>query len=416
MAQTETEEIKQAPTPANHLETSRASRFAASRRRYAKPLILGAVLTLVLAAVLLWIHYSRFESTDDAQIDGHVSPISARVSGYIIKINVEDNRYVEAGTVLAEIDPRDYLVAVQLAQADLAEAQTSAQAAGVNVPIVSVSTGSQLTAAEADVESARAGVAAAAQQADAARAQLAAAEANNARAQSDLVRYRQLVEKQEISQQQYDQAVAAARAGAASVQAAQAAAMAAQQQVTQARDHLAQTQAGLRSAHTAPQQVEASRSRAASALATAQRKQAALDQANLNLQYTKIVAPISGVVSGRTAEVGQNLQPGQELMKLISLDDVWVTANFKETQLQRMQPGQPVTISVDAYGRKYKGHLDSIAGASGARFSLLPPENATGNYVKVVQRVPVKISLEPGSNRDRMLRPGMSVVPTVRVR
>ena len=379
------------------------------------PLIVGLPL-LLIAGVLLWRYFGSYESTDDAQVDGHVNSVSARVSGHVLKLNVQDNQFVKAGDVLVEIDPADYEIAVNRAKADYEDALAAASAAGVNVPITSVNTGSQLSSAEATVENARAGVSAAEQQLQAAKAQTAQAEANNSKAQSDLLRYKQLVDKQEISQQQYDQAVAAARAGAASVDAARAAAEAAGQGVVQARSKLAQTGADLRSAQTAPQQLAVTRSTAQSARAAAERKRADLDQAQLNLTYTRVVAPVSGIVSNRTVEVGQNVQPGQEMLKLIPLDDIWVTANFKETQLRQMRAGQPVEIKFDSNGKKYKGRIDSIAGASGARFSLLPPENATGNYVKVVQRIPVKIVFEPGETKEHVLRPGMSVEPKVWIR
>ena len=378
-------------------------------------LTLGGIV-LVVAGFFVWRYLTSYESTDDAQIDGHLNAISARVSGHVLKLMVEDNQYVQAGTPLVQIDPKDYQVAVEHARADYADAFAAAQAAQVNVPITSVNTGSQTTSAQADVDNARAGISVARQQLDAARAQVQQAEANNVKAQSDLVRYKQLVDKQEISQQQYDQAVAAARSSAAGVEAARASSSAAEQQVTQAQTRLAQAQANLRAAGTAPQQMSAIRSRAQAAQAAAERKKADLDQAELNLQYTSIVAPVNGIVSSRTVEVGQNVQAGQELMKIVPLDDIWVTANFKETQLKLMRPGQPVTISVDAYGKEYKGHVQSIAGASGARFSLLPPENATGNYVKVVQRIPVKITLDPGETKEHILRPGMSAEPKVWIR
>jgi membrane fusion protein (multidrug efflux system) len=349
-------------------------------------------------------------------VDGHINSISARISGHVISLNVQDNQYVQAGTVLVEIDPADYQIAYEKARADFEDAQATAAAAGVNVPITSVNTTSQVSATEADVASSRAGIAAAKQQLESSKAQLSEAEANNVKAQNDLGRYKQLVDKEEISRQQYDQAVASAKASAAAVDSARAMADAAQSQVIQAQGRLVQAQANLSNAQTAPRQMEVIRSRAASALAIAQQKKAELDQAQLNLQYTKITAPVAGVVSDRTVEVGQNVSPGQELMKIIPLDDVWITANFKETQLRDMRVGQPVTIDVDAYGKSYKGKVDSIAGASGARFSLLPPENATGNYVKVVQRVPVKIVLDPGENKDHLLRPGMSVTPKVWIR
>jgi membrane fusion protein (multidrug efflux system) len=372
-----------------------------------------AVLILLVVGFFLYRYFTSYESTDDAQVDGHVNSVSARITGHVTKLNVLDNQYVTAGTVLVEIDPTDYQVAYDRAKADFEDAQAAASAAGVNVPVTSVNTTSQVSSTEADVNSARAGIQVAKQQFEAAKAQLQEAEANNVKAQNDLVRYKQLVDKQEISQQQYDQAIASAKASAAAVEAARATADAAQQQVTQAEGKLVQAQASQSYAETAPRQMQIIRSRAAEALAAAQLKKADLDQAALNLQYTKIVAPVNGVVSDRTVEVGQNVAPGQELMKIINLDDVWITANFKETQLRRMQVGQRVTIEVDANGRSYEAKVDSVAGASGARFSLLPPENATGNYVKVVQRIPVKLVLDPGANNDHQLRPGMSVNPKV---
>jgi membrane fusion protein (multidrug efflux system) len=378
--------------------------------------IIIAAIVLLVIGFFVYRYVTSYESTDDAEIDGHVNSVSTRISGNVIKLNVLDNQAVQAGTVLVEIDPADYKVAYEHAKADFESAQATAAAAGVNVPITDVSSTSQESASEADVANARAGIAAARQQFAAARAQVDQAEANNVKAQNDLGRYKQLVDKQEISQQQYDQAVAAAAADAAGVQAAHANADAAQAQVTVAQAKLAQAEANWRSAQTAPQQIQVVRSRAASALADVQRKKADLDQAQLNLQYTKVIAAVAGVVSDRTVEVGQNVAPGQELLKIIPLNDVWITANYKETQLREMKVGQRVTVEVDANGRSYKGKVDSIAGASGARFSLLPPENATGNYVKVVQRIPVKIVLDPGENNDQSLRPGMSVTPKVWIR
>jgi membrane fusion protein (multidrug efflux system) len=372
-----------------------------------------AVVVLLVVGVLVYRYVASYESTDDAEVDGHINSISTRISGHVVKLNVLDNQSVPAGAVLVEIDPADYQVAYDRAKADFESAQASAAEAGVDVPITSVSTDSQVSASAADVDGARAGIAAAKQQFEADKAQLDQAEANNVKAQNDLGRYKQLVDKQEISEQQYDQAIAAAKADAAAVEAARATASAAQSQVTQAQQKLLQAEANWRNAQTAPKQMQVIRSKAASALADAQLKKADLEQAQLNLQYTKVIAPVSGVVSDRTVEVGQNVTPGQELLKLIPLNDVWITANFKETQLREMRVGQHVTIEVDANGRSYKGKVDSIAGASGARFSLLPPENATGNYVKVVQRIPVKIVLDPGENKDQSLRPGMSVVPKV---
>lgn len=371
-------------------------------------LIIAAVVVLI-GGIFLWRYFSSYESTDDAQIDGHVNSISARVSGHVIKLNIKDNQYVQAGTVLVEIDPTDYQTKLQQAKAAYANAVAEAQAAQVNVPVTNVTTTGQLSTAQAEVASARAGVTAAGQQYDAAKADLLSAQANNNKAQSDLQRYKLLVEKQEISQQQYDQVFAAAQASAAAVTAAQANVNAAQQQITQARGKVASAEAALRTAGTAPKQMQIIRSRALSAQANVDLRQAELQQAQLNLAYTKVVAPVSGEVSARTVEVGQNIVAGQELMKLVPLEDLWVTANYKENQLKNVRPGQQVTVHVDATDKDYKAHVDSIAGASGARFSLLPPENATGNYVKVVQRIPVKIDFQPGELRGHELRPGMSV-------
>lgn len=393
---------------------SRSDNFLKSRP-HARLYLIGAIIVVLVGGYFAVRYFLSYESTDDAEVDGHLMPLSARISGYVIKVNVDDNQDVPAGYVLAEIDPKDYQVAVDKARADLADAEATAQALNITVPVTSVSTTSQTSATAADVETSKAGIGVAQQQLDAARAQLVQAEANDVKAQDDLVRYKQLVEKQEVSQQIYDQALAAARASTATIVADKANVAAAEQQVTQARSRLAQSEANYRSSLSGPQQVASTRARALSAEATVKQKAAALEQALLNLQYTKILAPLNGVVQ-KNAEVGMNVQPGQQLFTIVPLDDVWVTANFKETQLKYMRPGQKAEFKVDANGRTYKGHVDSIAGSSGARLSLLPPENATGNYVKVVQRVPVKIVLEPGENKDHYLRLGMSVEPIVYVK
>ena len=394
------------PPPPSH-----ASEFFRERPRARMYLIIAALVVLA-GAFFGWRYFSSYESTDDAQVDGHLMPISSRISGYVSKVNVNDNEYVQAGTVLVEIDPRDYQVAVDQARAQAANAEAIAHSMGIDVPVASVNTSSQVSTSEADVANAEAGITVAEQQLDAARAQLAQAQANDVKAQNDLARYKQLVDKQEISQQTYDQAVAAATASTAGVAAAKASVAGAAQQVTQAHARLAQAQAGWRSSQTGPQQVASIHARALSAEAAAKEKQAALEMAELNLQYTKIIAPVSGVVM-KSVEVGMNVQPGQQLLNVVPLDDVWITANFKETQLKNMKPGQHADIKADSNGRTYQGRVDSIAGSSGARTSLLPPENATGNYVKVVQRVPVKITLNPGQNADHSLRLGMSVEPKV---
>ena len=378
-------------------------------------LIIGAVVLAIVGLFFLRYLFS-YESTDDAQIDGHLNSISARVSGQILKLLVDDNQFVKAGTPLVQIDPKDYEVALDRAKADYANALAMAEVAKVNVPITSVNTNSQVSSAQAGVQLAQGGIATAQQQYAAATAQLAEAEANDVRAQSDLARYKQLVDKQEISQQQYDQALATANASAAAVDAAKASAAATEHQVHQAQSRLVTAQASARAASTAPEQVAATRSRAQSAEAEVEQKKAALEAAQLNLSYTRVVAPVDGVVTSRTVEAGQNVQVGQALMRIVNLDDIWVTANFKETQLKHMRVGQPVTIHVDTNGKDYKGHVQSMAGASGAITSLLPPENASGNFVKVVQRIPVKITFDPGETKEHVLLPGMSVEPKVWLR
>ena len=371
-----------------------------------------AALVAVVAGFFLWRYLSSYESTDDAQVDVHLYPVSSRISGYVLKVNVGDNEYVQKGAVLVEIDPRDYEVALAQARANLTNAEATAQSLNITVPITSVSTSSQLTFAASDVANATAGVTAAEKQLVAAHAQVEQAEANDVKAQDDLRRYKLLVDKKEVAEQIYDQALAAAKASTANVAAARANEGAAQQAVQQAHSRLAESEANHRSAETGPQQVSSTRARARAALADVDQKRAALEQAELNLQYTKILAPVSGEVN-KTVVVGLNVQPGQQLLTVVPLDEVWITANFKETQLRHMRVGQRANLHVDSSGRTFKGHVDSIAGATGPLFSLLPPENATGNYVKIVQRIPVKIVLEPGENRERQLRPGMNVVPSV---
>jgi membrane fusion protein (multidrug efflux system) len=382
--------------------------------------MLAAVVFLIVAvgALLLYRYFTLYESTDDAQIDGYIYPISPRVAGFVTRVTVDNNQYVEAGTVVAQLDPKDYEVAVAEAKSSFANDQANAAAQGINVPITSVRTSSTLSTAEADLLNAQAGLAAAQKQFDAAQAALLQAEANDLNAQDSVKRYKPLAEKDQIPQQQYTQAVLAQRGTAAAVANARASSLAAEQSVTQARAKIAQAEAGVRNAGTRPEQISAQRAKARSAEAQAQSSAAKLQQAQLNLQYATIVAPVSGIVSQRSAQPGQNVAVGQQLMTIVPLDNqnIWVTANFKETQMKHMRPGQPVKISVDAYGRTYNGHVLNIAGATGSLFSLLPPENATGNYVKVVQRIPVKIVFEAGQDPEHLLRLGMSVEPKVTVK
>jgi membrane fusion protein, multidrug efflux system len=398
-------------------ERTSRSRLRRSKTRM-RVLIALVALVVVASSVMLYRYLVAWESTDDAQIDGYIYPVSSRVSGYVTRVLVDDNQYVEAGTVLVQLDPKDYEVAVANAKATLANDQASAAALRTTIPITSVNTTSQLSSAQADVDNAKAGLVAAERGFQAAQASLRQAEANDLKAQDDVTRYKPLAEKDEIPQRQYTQAVDSQKATAAAVEAARAAAAGAEQAVTQARARIAQAEAELQYAETQPQQISVQRSRAQSADAETERAAAILQQAELNLQYATVVAPVSGIVGRRSVQPGQNVAPGQQMMTIVPLDsqNIWVTANFKETQLKRMRPGQSVKISVDTYGRKYDGHVLNIAGASGARYSLLPPENATGNYVKVVQRIPVKIVFEKGQDPEHLLRPGMSVEPSVKVR
>lgn len=389
-----------------------------------------AILVVVGAAIWYWVAAGR-ESTDDAQVDAHVTQIATRVGGTVLRVPVADNQQASAGDVLVEIDPRDYQVALDKAHAELADAEAIALAAQSNVPITSTATSGNVATARGGVEQAQGGVSGTERELDAAHARLTTArarvreaEANAVKTARDVERLRGLLAKDEISQQQFDNAVAAAEAQKAATDSARSQIAEAEAGIRVAESRLVQARAGERQAHaelqtaqTGPQQVTAMKARAAAAEAHAQQARAALAQAELNLEYATVKAPIKGIVSRKSVEIGQIVQPGQPLMAIIPLDTVWVTANFKETQLRNLRPGQKAVVTVDAYGgRTFTGHVDSIAAATGARFSLLPPENATGNYVKVVQRVPVKIALDDGQDAEHLLRPGMSVVPTVYTR
>ena len=390
--------------------------------------IVGVLLVAVIGVGVWWWVTQGRESTDDAQVDAHVIPMASRVGGTVLKVPVEDNQVVEAGTVLVEIDPRDYQVAVDKARAELADAEAAAITAQSNVPITSTTATSSVGAAQSSLDQARGGADAAAREVEVARARLVAAqarlreaEANAARTARDVERLRGLLAKDEVSQQQFDTAASAADASKAAADTVRAQIAEAEAGIRMAESRQIQASAGeqqarasLQGTQTAPEQVTAMRARASSAQAHVEQAKATLAQAELNLAYTVVKSPVKGIVSKKSVNPGQVVQPGQPVMALVQIDDLWITANFKETQLERMRPGQRVTVDVDATGGKdLTGHVDSIAAATGARFSLLPPENATGNFVKVVQRVPVKIVLEPGQDPERLLRPGMSVTPTV---
>jgi membrane fusion protein (multidrug efflux system) len=377
----------------------------------------------------IWERLSRVETTDDAQIDGAIFPLSPRVMGHVIQVTVHDQAAVKAEDILVQLDPRDFEVALSKARAELADAEATLAGARSDVPVTSVSTASVLSGARSSRQDATAQVSWSEQALGAAKARLKTAEANvrvaeaNAnKSAQDVERYKALVARDDIPRQQYEQAIADTEAARANVDAQRAAVTEAQQNVLaaeksieQARAKVGQADATVEGAMTGPQQVKSSEARAQAAAAKVAQKRAEVEQAELNLKYTTITAPATGIVARRSVEVGQYVEPGQLLLVIVDLNKVWVVANFKETQLKDMKVGQRADIAVDANGRTYTGHIESLAGASGARFSLLPPENATGNYVKVVQRIPVIIGFDPGQNNDLVLRPGMSVTPTVHV-
>jgi membrane fusion protein, multidrug efflux system len=378
-------------------------------------IIVGVALVLVVG-VLWWLHSRHFEDTDDAQIDGHTSGIATRISGSVVAVYVEENQFVKAGEVLVDLDPRDYKVALEQARSQWMQAQAQTRAEQPNVPLTEVTNRTNISTASTEVTGSEAGVAGAVRDYQAALAKVRESEANNAKAQADVERYRPLAEKDEVPRQQFDQVVATAKALAATVAANQDSAAAVLQQVDQRRAQLAQARQRAEEARqNAPQQAAIRLANVLSRQSSAQVAHAQLDQAALNLQYCKITSPVNGIVSKRIVEVGQHLTPGQQVVLVTQLDDLWVTANFRETQLRKMHPGQSISIHVDALAGDFDGYLESMPAASGSITSLLPPENATGNYVKVVQRLPVRIRFKKGQNGLDRLRPGMSVEPKVTV-
>jgi membrane fusion protein (multidrug efflux system) len=383
---------------------------------------------LIAAVVGLFLYFQNRESTDDAQIDGHITPIASKIYGKVASVLVDDNQAVKAGQMLVKIDPRDYQAAVDQARAALELAESEAQSAGVDVPRTAANVASGSSSADAGLLAAQAEVARAqatyeqAQTADVAFAQANVDKsiANAALAQADLARYKPLMEKGEISKQQYDAAKANADATASALKADQEKLSQAQRnvevvkaQLDAAKARVMQARAGVEGAQADKKQVSMRTADAQAKVAKVAEARASLDAALLNLSYTEVVAPVDGVATHKQVEPGQIVQAGQGLLVVVPLQDVWVTANFKETQLRKMKAGQKAEVKVDTYGKTFSGHVDSIAGATGGVLSLLPPENATGNYVKVVQRIPVKIVLDPVSADKAVLRPGMNVDATV---
>jgi membrane fusion protein (multidrug efflux system) len=385
-----------------------------------KFVVIGVLLVLVLGGLFFYWRSTFIQDTDDAEVDGNLYQVSSRITGHVVKVYVDDNQTVQAGQLLVETDPTDYQVALDQALADLANAQAQLVQASTNVPITQVNVGTTVRTSGSDVKGSADQVAQAEKQVEAANAQVDEAKANAVKAQLDVDRYTPLVQKDVISKQQFDAAVATAAATKAAVVEAESNVLAQQNAVEAARQKLAQAQdQSQQSVINAPGQVKVEQSRATAAAAAVKEAQAKVDQARLNLSYTHITAPIAGVVNKKNVDVGANLSSGQDLLTIVPLTDLWVTANFKETQLAQMHACQAVTIKVDAYGgRKFSGRLTQIGGATGSMLSLFPPENATGNYVKVVQRIPVRIDFTNLANEDGdyVLRPGLSVTPEVQVK
>jgi len=391
-------------------------------------LLIAGGLVVLAVVVGLVLYYRNRESTDDAQVDGHITQISSKVYGRVAEVLVDDNQEVKAGQILVRLDPRDYKAALDQAKAQLALAESDAKSAGIDVPRTQLSTQSGTSSAEAQLAGAQADLVRAetsydqAKTADLAWAQdnVDKSKANAALAEADLGRYTPLLEKGEISKQQFDAAKANADATASSLKADQEKLAQARRsidiskaQLDAAKARVLQAQAGVVAAKADTKQVLIRQADAQGKIAKVEQARAAVEAAQLNLEYAIVVAPVDGVATHKQVEVGQIVQQGQGLMVVVPLHNVWVTANFKETQLRNMKPGQKAEVKVDTYGKTFSGHVDSIAGATGAVLSLLPPENATGNYVKVVQRVPVKIVLDPIPQEKAILRPGMNVVATV---
>jgi membrane fusion protein (multidrug efflux system) len=407
--------VVEAPDTASFKDKSEMPAKAKLSRKH---LLYGALAVLIIAGFCYWLYARHYESTDDAQVDGHFAQLSTRITGTVTYVNplVENDRYVTAGMLLLELDPRDYEAVLEHARATLETKEAATSAAKLQVPITQAAAFSQLHLAEAAREQAVESVAASEAGLTAAQARVQQDEAVAGRAERDRVRYAALVDKREISRSFYDARATEATATAQTLASDRAAVAAAEQQIAEAKSLVVEREAQIAGARTAPQQYSGAVAQESSARGELDQARADVHTAELNLSYTKIYAPVSGVVGHKTVELGHRIQPGQSLLTVVPIDDIWVTANFKETQLRHMHPGQPVTVHVDTYGRNYKGTVEDMAGASGPLFSLFPPENASGNYVKIVQRFPIRIRIDKGEDPNHDLRPGMSVEAKVRIR
>ncbi len=402
------------PSQAAGAPSSVAAPAPASQRR---SVFIGALLVLAAAAVAYWMHARRFEETDDAQIDGTISNVSPRTTGNVSAVYAVENQIVKAGDLLAELDPADLAIAVDQARAQVAQAQAQLEAEDPSVPMTVASNESALASGQSDIAGARSALAAARKEVEQLTAQLAQATANDRTAQLEMERSRKLVAQGSVSQSDYDTRANAAAASAANLDALR-------QSLAGARDRVAQQQAQITALEShlveirsnAPRQVATRKASVIMRRAALDLAKAQLEQSERNLSYAKVVAPASGVVAKKSLAVGDHVAPGQQVIAIAQTDFLYVTANYRETQLERVQPGQPATVHVDALGVDLTGAVESLGGATGSRLSVLPPENASGNYVKVVQRIPVRIRLDPGQRGADRLRIGMSVEPQVRVR
>jgi membrane fusion protein, multidrug efflux system len=380
--------------------------------------IAGIVLAgAITAGTMFWLDARHYETTDDAQVDGHFAELSTRIEGTVVWVNpnAENDHSVKAGDLLLQLDPRDFEVALERAKANLKARQSQARGAQLEVPITDASAFNRLRAAEAAQQEALAAVETA--QADLVGAQhrLEQDEAIAGRPERDRVRYLALVEKREISRSAYDSRETESISAAQAVETDRAIITADERKIAQARSQVLQREAQIASARTAPQQLQNARANSDSAQAAIDQAQAEVHTTELNLSYTKVYAPVTGVVGHKTVELGHRVQPGQTLLTVVPVDDIWITANYKETQLRHIPPGQLVTVHVDSFGRDYRGVIEDLAGASGPLLSLFPPENATGNYVKIVQRFPIRVHIDKDRDPEHTLRPGMSVEAKVRV-
>jgi membrane fusion protein, multidrug efflux system len=385
----------------------------AKRRRI---IIIAAIvgIVLVIGAVLWYLHSQTYESTDDAQIDGHLNAVSARVNGTIKSVYIENNQYIEAGKLLVELDGTDTEISLAQARAQQQQALAQLQGQQPNVPITATSNRTDTVTADADIADADAAVAGAQHDYQSDVADLRQSEANNAKAQTDLKRYKQLLDRHEIAESEYDQYDATAKAQAAAVAARQAKVSSSLQTVSQRQAQLRQKQAArLKTVENAPRQIQIRNADVAASRANAAAAAAQVQQQEMNLAYCRVVAPVAGLVSQRTVEVGARVAIGQQLLLIVQTKDLWVTANFKETQLKKVRVGQRVTMEVDGLDKKFDGYVESLPASTGDRTSALPPQNATGNFVKVVQRMPLRIRFRDNQNGLDQLRTGMSVVPTI---